>query len=460
MPREAEGSDGGVRTHHRVRSRGLQSVVGLLCVTRGMIGGRGQDALAPMDAELNLPARLYSYGLQRHVVDAAIRGSFDTAIEAVQQATGVAVPKRQAEEIAVAAAADFDVFYAAGGGANGVKDGQSILVLTCDGKGVVMTNEGLREATRRRAETTSRKLTKRLSKGEKRNRKRMATVASVYTLTPHVRTAADIIAELRRTSDAPAPSRPRPADKRVWASLVLPMEAVIDDMFEEALRRDPEKRMRWIAVVDGNGDQLRLLQQKATTHGVNLTIVLDIIHVIEYLWKAAHVLHGEATPEAEQAVQDRLRKILDGKASAVAGGLQQSATKRKLKDEDAKRVRSAANYLRKYAPLLRYHEALPAGLPIASGVIEGACRHLVNDRLGITGARWGLDTAEALLRLRALKSSGDLDRYWTFHERQQWHHVHASRYADHAPPSTAPPPAKRPDARRHLRLVTRDEVVT
>ena len=67
---------------------------------------------------------------------------------------------------------------------------------------------------------------------------------------------------------------------------------------------------------------------------------------------------------------------------------------------------------------MKYDEALVAGFPIASGIIEGACRHLINDRLDITGARWGLKGAEALLKLRSLKSSGDFDEYWNFHKRQ------------------------------------------
>ena len=67
---------------------------------------------------------------------------------------------------------------------------------------------------------------------------------------------------------------------------------------------------------------------------------------------------------------------------------------------------------------LAYDTALADGLPIASGVIEGACRHLINDRLDITGARWSLAGAEAMLKLRSLKSSGDFDEYWSFHKKQ------------------------------------------
>jgi len=84
--------------------------------------------------------------------------------------------------------------------------------------------------------------------------------------------------------------------------------------------------------------------------------------------------------------------------------------------------------LKNNRPYLKYDEYLSAGYPIASGVIEGACRHLINDRMSITGARWGLKTAEAILKLRSLRSSGDLKGYWAFHKQQEWERNHAAQY--------------------------------
>jgi hypothetical protein len=75
-----------------------------------------------------------------------------------------------------------------------------------------------------------------------------------------------------------------------------------------------------------------------------------------------------------------------------------------------------------------YPTALANGWPIATGVIEGACRHLVKDRMDVTGARWGVDGAEAILKLRSLISNGDFDTYWTYHLHQEQQRVHATRY--------------------------------
>jgi len=92
---------------------------------------------------------------------------------------------------------------------------------------------------------------------------------------------------------------------------------------------------------------------------------------------------------------------------------------------------------------MHYQEALAAGLPIATGVIEGACRYLVKDRMDRTGARWSLTGAEAVLRLRAIRASGDFDAYWEFHLSQDKERNHASRYEDAKIPDALPPPKAR-----------------
>ncbi len=143
---------------------------------------------------------------------------------------------------------------------------------------------------------------------------------------------------------------------------------------------------------------------------------MDFVHVLEYLWKAAWCFFEKGDDKVESWVAERAVKILNGQCSQVAKGIRLSATRRKLAKREA--VDKCANYFVKNKRRLQYGEALSAGLPIASGVIEGACRHLINDRLDITGARWSLQGAEAILKLRSLKSSGDFEAYWGFHKRQ------------------------------------------
>lgn len=281
----------------------------------------------------------------------------------------------------------------------------------------------------------------------------MGTVAAVYTTQPFVRTAEEILAELRPEEEATPAKRPRPEGKRVWASVEHPPQAVIRQAFNQAERRDPERAKHWCALVDGSRHQLRDLRQVQYDYGVPLTIVLDFIHVCVYVWDAAWVFYREGDPAAEAWVRKRLLEILRGRSSAVASGLRRSATRRGFSKQERAPLERCANYLLKNGAYLRYDEYLKAGLPIATGVIEGACRHLVKDRMELTGARWSLGGAEAVLRLRSLRSSRDFDQYWEYHLQQEHERHHRKTYAEGEIPQLQL--SAKTDMRvRHLRLVS------
>ena len=132
--------------------------------------------------------------------------------------------------------------------------------------------------------------------------------------------------------------------------------------------------------------------------------------------------------------------------------MQRAATVAGLSKDTRKPVDTCADYLQKYAPYLHYDRYLAAGYPIATGVIEGACRYLVRDRMDLTGARWRLVGAEAVLKLRALRASGDFDPYWDFHEAREYERNHAQRYAARtAPPVSEPPPPPSPPRLRRVK---------
>src|SRR6266853_1098998 len=251
------------------------------------------------------------------------------------------------------------------------------------------------------------------------------------------------------------PRPPRHEHKRVWASLAQAPEAVIREMFDEAARRDRKGQKRWVALVDGNLPQIAHLQQMAEERNIPLIIVVDFIHVAQYVWKAAGAFFPNQEIEPDRWTRGRLLEILRGKASLVAAGMRRSATLREMAAAERKPVDDCADYLLNYAPYLQYDKALAEGVPIATGVIEGACRHLVRDRMNLTGARWSLTGAEAVLRLRALRSSHDFDAYWKFHEKQEYKRNHASHYAGHRVPETVTSAASssRASRRSTLKLV-------
>lgn len=425
------GSDSIERTHKRIGKRTLISVFGEVTVERMGYGARGAGSLFPKDASLNLPDESYSHGIRKLLAREISKNSFVEAIDAVKQVTGISIPKRAAEMLTNKAAKDFDSFYQQQCTSKIQQTAQSLpfIVLTTDGKGIVMRREDLREATRKKAKKTQHKLKKRMSRGEKANAKRMATVASVYSIDKFIRTPEQIVGELV-SSDESSVIRPRPVAKRVWASIEKETINVTKDMFDEAMHRDPNKQKKWICLIDGDLKQLIRVQTEAKKQKIDLTIIMDIIHVIEYLWKAARVFCDETSVETEKWVTERLLAILQGKASYVAAGIRRSATLRKIPQNKREPIDKCAGYLLKNSSYLRYHIYLKEGFPIATGVIEGACRHLIKDRMDVTGARWSLQGAEAIIKLRSLRSSGDFESYWEFHENQEYVRNHSSQYQD------------------------------
>lgn len=417
-----EGADGILRTHCRENcERNLMTEFGQVVVRRKGYSAKGTKTLFPLDAELNLPQDKYSSELCRLVAQQVADSSFDEGVESIRRTTGGKVPKRQTIQQTVKMSQDFDAFYKLPGEPEKTSD---LLVITVDGKGIVMRQEDLRPATRKAAEQQKGSHGARLAPGEKLNRKRMATVAAVYSLQAQKRTPEQIMGPKENKL---APVRAR--SKRVWASIEHDSRGVIRAVFEEALKRDPMQSRHWVVVVDGGEQQLLDILDIAETYQVKITLVLDLIHVLEYLWKAAHCFHPVGSNQAEEWVKEKALQVLHGAAQSVAVDLRRSATRRQLSQNKRRPVNKCADYLDKYSPMLEYDSFLSDGLPIASGVIEGACRHLIKDRLDRTGARWRMKSAEAIIRIRSLRSSGDFDAYWRFHREQELQRNHSCHYA-------------------------------
>ena len=423
------GADGSERRHRRPHcQRSLMSEFGEVVIDRIGYSGRGLTALYPLDRELNLPPDKYSHGLRLRAVEAAIRDSFDGSVAAIETSSGGYVPKRQLREVVAKTSHDFLAYYEQQ--ARTAPQAGDLLVLSSDGKGIVMRHDDLRPATKAAAERQPVRSGPRLKSGQKRQRKRMAQVAAIYEVAPYPRTVEELLGTADCAADPRPPPRPRPTNKRVWASVETSTETVLEQLFDEARERDPHHRRRWVMVIDGHEDQLRTIQRLAKHHEVALTIVVDLIHVIEYLWKAAFDLFDSQSQhnQATQWVGEHLRALLDGHARTVAANLRRQATRQQLAQNQRQAIDDAADYLLKYQAYLHYDQYLAEGLPIGSGVIEGACRHLINDRLAITGARWRLTTSEALLKLRSLYSSGDLYDYFRFHQAQELQRNHVAKF--------------------------------
>lgn len=427
---DAEGTPrGAVEAGH---ARPLQTVFGHVAVTRLAYRRRGEENLHPADAALNLPEESHSHGLRELSAIESARGSFEDARDAIHRATGAEVGKRQVEQLAVRSAVDFEAFYGQTS-PTGAQEGD-VLVLSADGKGIVMRPAALRPATAKAAGNAEPKLKTRLSKGEKRNRKRMAEVGAVYDATPVSRAPTDIIGREEGADEVPAP---KAKNKWLTASVVDDAAEVISQVFEEACRRDPAKTRTWVALVDGAKHQIDCIKGEAGRRGVDVHIIVDFVHVLEYLWSSAWSFFCEGDPAAETWVAGKALGVLEGEASSVAASIRRKATCLGLDDRARENADTCANYLLAKRDYLNYARALEEGWPIATGVIEGACRHLVKDRMDLTGARWGLEGAEAVLKLRALRSNGDFESYFKFHLDRERQRVHEARYSDGVIPTAA-----------------------
>ena len=390
-------------SHRRLGARSLTTIFGTVELLRMGYSRPGAPSIFPLDRELVLPARSFSYELQRRLVKAAVQNPFLESVQTIADLTGVAVSKRSLEEILPDAAQDFDAFYRQRSPASATG---SILVAAVDCKGIPMVKPA-------RAQPTLRPVS---AKGPRSNKKRMATVAAVFTRAPWVRTPQEVIENLfpscRRTPDD-GPTPPRPEHKRVWASLLKGKTAVIEEVAEEMDRRDPSRSMTRLALTDGE----RALQIRADQK-LSVTLILDLIHVLEKLWKAAYVFHAEGSLEADLWVLNRTLRILFGDVGQVVKGIRQSITKRGLSGAKRKTLTGVAGYLYRNRTRMRYDEYLANGWPIASGPVEGACKNLIKDRMERSGMRWTEQMAEAIVQLRAIYLSGDFDRYWEFHIEQ------------------------------------------
>ena len=399
-------------------ARTLASVFGPVTVTRIAYRAPGARNVYPADAQLGLPPGKHSPGLAKMAAAAAARGALADACALVTERTGCALGTRQCQQLVRAAAADFAGFYA--GRPRPAPGPGQVLVLSCDAKGIKMRPGQLRPEAARKARRAVPKQDGRLSQGEVRTRKRMAETGAVYAITPVPRTAGDIL------GPGPRPGAPRAEGKWLTASVAATAAEVVAAVFAEADRRDPGHAATWIALADGNTDQIARIRAQAAARGITVPVICDLIHVTEHLWDAAWCFFPKASPDAGPWVRARTAQILDGGAAAVAAALRAASGLSKTRRKIAART---AGYLEAKAPYLDYPTALASGWPISTGVIEGACRHLVKDRMDITGARWGVPTAEAILQLRALTANDDYDAYWNFHLRRGHERNHPPSHA-------------------------------
>jgi hypothetical protein len=379
--------------------RTYQSIFGPFTLLRYVYGTREGQRIdfVPLDARLELPEGEYSYVLQDWAGTLCVENAFGRTAETLRAILGLSLPVDSLERMSRKMGESVEGFRASLEKPPAKEEGE-ILVVTADGKGIPM-----------RRPADQRPVGARRKKGEKANKKQMATIGCVYTVDPKHRTPEDVVEALFRERPTRRPNEtvePVAQHKSVWSSLTYEEGDVYVDAETEVftwMAREADARRRedqpMVCLMDGQ----RSLWTSCATHlpREDVVEVLDFLHATSYLWDAAYLFHAEGSAEASAFVRDRTLRLLRGEVGYVIGGLRQMATKRGLSAAKQKKLSRICNYFHRNRQRMRYDEYLEAGYPIASGVIEGACRHLVKDRMERAGMRWTIDGAQAMLDLRS-----------------------------------------------------------
>ncbi len=394
----------GIAKRGRLSEKSYFSLFGKLKVTRYLYH-RGQESFAPLDSVLNLPKRCYSYFLSEMVNFLAIKEAYLEGSKFLEKFFGLKLSVSALETICGESSLQYEQYYEVKNNLPRAARTTDFTVVGFDGKGVPVIKK---EAA---------KIKGRQGKGEKRQKKKEALVGVKYHVNAHIRSAEEVATNLvypERKKDS------KPADKaeniRYIASIEQPKKQVMEEIKEE-IRQEDFCINPLVCVMDG-AKCLWQLFGELFQEVKNKVLILDIIHVVEYLWLIAHVKYKEGSDKAQEYVYEKLYLILQGKVASYLMELHKEMMSEELSNSKKKTFSKVITYLKNHRHYMKYDEYLARGYPIGSGIVESACGHVVKDRMEITGARWGITGAESILQLRSIVKSNDWDDYWEFFTRQ------------------------------------------
>jgi len=406
--------------------RPYRSVFGDFLLSRCAYGSHeGQKIeLYPLDTRLQLPQSHYSYLLQDWDQKLGVEQAFGRIAATMFDMLEIQQSVDSLEAMNRHMAQEVDAFRDSRP-APAAEDEGEVMVVQADGKGIVM-----RRTPEKPAIVSHRK------KGDKAKQKRMATVGGIYSINRQVRTADDIIESLfcdPRQARPKGLPRPQPCHKHLWACLsyrdgdeeVNGMAVVMGWLAEELGQRNPDCHKETVYLMDGQKklwDTKRILLPEH-----NSVEILELLHVTPRLWEAAQVFEKEGSAEAVAFVKGQLRQVLQGKVTSVVRSLRQRAARQGLSASKHKRLGVVCRYLWQNRKRMRYDEYLARGYPIASGVIEGACRHYVKDRMERSGMHWTREGAQAMLDVRSIYVNGDWDEFQQFRIERETKRLHPHR---------------------------------
>jgi hypothetical protein len=341
-----------------------------------------------------------------------VEGAYGKGLRVVARLLGLEVSELALERGVAEDSQSVKAYYRQKAPFPSVEEGP-ILVAQADGKGVPLVREEADEKVRR-------------GKGDKKTHKKEAIATAVYTIEPYLRTPEEVLRALFKQEE-PAAQRPVPQHKQIFASLRGKQQA-LQQLARWVQRREGEHIEQRVALTDG----AEPLQKQMLACLPGFPLVLDIIHAVEYLWKAGTALYGETDPYRAEWVETQTLQLLSSQTPHVIQLLEEKVDTLAPNSQAAKSLRTVAHYFQRNLPFMDYARYLQLGWPIGTGVIEGTCRHLVKDRMELSGMRWTIPGAGALLALRAVHENGDWEEFHTFRRARR----HRELYGTPLKPNT------------------------
>jgi hypothetical protein len=433
MGEEVQLADGRtVRRLPELHSREYRSVFGLIAHDRVVYGTREGQKIeyVPFDAWLALPASKFSYLLQNWDQAAAVDASYAQVSEQLRRILGFSQSVDSLERMNRKMAEATPDFLEALPAPEPETEG-ALVVSSADGKGVPMCGGGAHSPIEDH----------RPQKGPKPNSKKMALLGTVYTVDPVPRTPEEVVASLFRAPQEEVggkPKRPQPCHKRLRASLARSdadtTEPAVEEIFawmaQEVQVRNPGQKKPRCHLMDGQ--ESLWAATEAHLPQDDRVDILDLLHVTPRLWKAAYLFHPERSPAAVQFVKDQVLRILRGEVRGVTQWMRWLGMWSGLEGKKKEQLATICGFFENNQDRMRYDEYLQAGYPIATGVIEGACRHLVKDRLERAGMRWVLAGAQSMLHVRSLYITGLWDEFTAYRIKKETERLYPE-LADHEP---------------------------
>lgn len=394
-----ERPDGSLMRYQRQKVRQYLSIFGQVIIHRAYYLTDDGKGVFPLDERLNLPKRKYSYVLQQWMSGQAVETTYESAAKWIRRVLGIELAHRPVERVVLDMTEGAKEFIDSLEPPPQEEEG-SILVETMDRKGIPMCKPDPDQP----------------KTPDKPGKKKMALVTASLSVDPYERPSAEDIAD-RLLNEGPKKKksgesrRAKPHNKRIIASLTQEGATVMNKAQEASMKRIGPATGLKAVVADGE----KSLWNYADDLFPGWVQVLDIIHVRDKLWLAAHLYYNKESSDAKEYVRERLVALFMGQVDLIIEDFRVSLEDGSLSASKVEILRrKVLGYFVNNRDRMQYDTYLAMGLPIGSGIIEGTCKNLINDRMERSGMRWSQQGAEAMVRLRSLFLTDLWELFWTF----------------------------------------------